>query len=123
VPVVKDADRLGIPQISSQLKELVQLSRAGKLRPDQYEGGSLTLSNLGMFGVEYFIPIINPPESCIIGIGEMGNEVVARDDGSIAVEPQMKISLSADHRIVDGAAAAQFFQTFKQLLEDANRLE
>ncbi len=123
VPVVKDADRLSIPEISSQLKELVELSRAGKLRPDQYEGGSLTLSNLGMFGVEYFIPIINPPESCIMGIGEMGNEVVARDDGSIAVEPRMKISLSADHRIVDGAAAAQFFQTFKSVLEGAERLE
>ena len=122
VPVVKGADRLDIPEISSQLKELVELSRAGKLRPDQYEGGSLTLSNLGMFGVEYFIPIINPPESCIIGIGEMGNEVVARDDGSIAVEPRMKISLSADHRIVDGAAAAQFFQTFKEVLEEADRL-
>lgn len=122
VPVVKDADRKQVKAISSELKELVGLAREGRLIPEQYEGGSLTISNLGMFGVEYFLPIINPPESCIIGVGEIGEEVVARD-GAIAVETVMKVSLSADHRVVDGAEAARFFQTFKDVLQEADRLQ
>jgi len=117
VPVVKDADRKGLAQISTELRELAGLARQGKLIPEQYEGGSVTLSNLGMFGVDYFIPIINPPESCIVGIGRIKDEAIV-SDGGIRIEPVMKISISADHRIVDGLQTAQFFSTLKELLEN-----
>ena len=116
VPVIKDADVKGLAAVSSELKQLAATAREGKLIPEQYEGGSLTLSNLGMFGVDYFLPIINPPESCIIGIGQIAETVVARD-GAIAIEPVMKVSLSADHRVIDGAEAARFFQAFRNALE------
>jgi len=121
VPVIRDADAKKLEEISSELKQLVQTARQGKLIPEQYEGGSLTLSNLGMFGVDYFLPIINPPESCIIGIGQIADAVVVRD-GAIAIEPVMKVSLSADHRVIDGAEAAKFFQTFREALENPERL-
>ena len=121
VPVVRDADRKGLAQISAELKSLAQTAREGKLTPEQYEGGSITISNLGTFGVDYFLPIINPPEACIIGIGRLAQQVVARD-GAVAVEPVMKVSLSADHRVIDGAEAARFFQTFRELLEEPEEL-
>jgi len=121
VPVVRDADRKSLPQISAELKSLAQTAREGKLTPEQYEGGSITISNLGTFGVDYFLPIINPPEACIIGIGRLAEEVVARD-GAMAVEPVMKVSVSADHRVIDGAEAARFYQTFRALLEEPEEL-
>jgi pyruvate dehydrogenase E2 component (dihydrolipoamide acetyltransferase) len=121
VPVVRDAEARGIAEISSDLKELAASAREGTLIPEQYEGGSLTLSNLGMFDVDYFLPIINPPESCILGIGKLTEEVVAHD-GAITIEKRMKVSLSADHRVVDGAEAAKFFKTFQELLENPESL-
>lgn len=116
VPVIRDADCRPIGELSSDLKSLAELARNGELKPEQYEGGSLTISNLGTYGVDYFMPIINEPESCILGIGEVSEEVVA-EDGAIRIEPMMKVSLSGDHRVVDGALAAEFFATFRGLLE------
>jgi len=121
VPVIKDADTKTLNQISAELRSLADAARAGKLIPESYEGGSITISNLGMYGVDYFLPIINPPESCIIGVGKISDQVVARG-GGILVEPVMKLSLSADHRIVDGAEAARFFQTLRGLLEGPQAL-
>ena len=121
VPVIKDAASRDLGDISQDLKSLAETARAGKLRPDQYEGGCLTISNLGTYGIDYFMPIINPPESCIIGIGRVGEEIVV-EDGAMRIEPMMKVSVSADHRVVDGASAAEFFATFRDLLEDPQEL-
>ncbi|MBS3764027.1 MAG: 2-oxo acid dehydrogenase subunit E2 [Planctomycetes bacterium] len=121
VPVIHNADRRNLKEISSDLKSLAATAREGKLRPDQYEGGSLTISNLGTYGVDYFIPIINPPESCIIGVGKIAEEVIA-EDGAIRIEPLMKVTISADHRVVDGAQAAEFYATFRDLLENPEKL-
>jgi len=121
VPVVRGADAKGLAQISAELRSLAETARAGKLIPEQYEGGCITISNLGMYGVDYFLPIINPPESCIVGVGAISDQVVVRD-GGIAVEAVMKVSLSADHRILSGVEAAQFFQTLKALIEDPGQL-
>ncbi len=121
VPVVRNAEAKSLATISAELKSLAETARAGKLIPEQYEGGSVTISNLGTYGVDYFLPIINPPETCIIGVGAIADQVIPRD-GSFFVEPIMKVSLSADHRIVDGAEAAEFFQTLKGLLEEPSRL-
>jgi len=121
VPVVRNADAKDLVAISAELKSLAETARAGKLIPEQYEGGSITISNLGTYGVDYFLPIINPPEACIIGVGAIADRVIPRD-GSFFVEPIMQVSLSADHRIVNGAEAAEFFQTLRALLEEPSRL-
>jgi pyruvate dehydrogenase E2 component (dihydrolipoamide acetyltransferase) len=121
VPVVKNADSKGIAQVSAELKSLAQAARAGKLIPEQYKGGSITISNLGTFGVDYFLPIINPPEACILGIGRVAEQPVVQE-GAIRIEPVMKVALSADHRVVDGAEAAKFFQSFRELLEKPEQL-
>jgi pyruvate dehydrogenase E2 component (dihydrolipoamide acetyltransferase) len=121
VPVIRDADAKDLAAISTELKELADTARAGALLPEQYEGGSVTLSNLGMYGVDCFLPIINPPEACIVGAGAVRDRVVARDGGML-VEPTMEISVSADHRVVDGAEAGRFFQTLKGLVEQPGGL-
>ena len=121
VPVINDADAKDLGEISAELKSLAASAREGKLRPEQYEGGCTTISNLGTFGVDYFMPIINPPESCILGIGRLAEQVVAQD-GAIRIEQVMKVTLSADHRVTDGASAARFYATFRELLEDPGQL-
>ncbi len=121
VPVVRDADRKNLPTIAGELTSLAESARAGQLLPRDYEGGSITISNLGMYGVDYFQAIINPPESCIIGVGRAKPQVVA-EDGEPAVATVMKLSLSADHRVIDGAEAAEFFRTLRELLEEPERL-
>jgi len=121
VPVIKKADERALADVSAELKSLAQTAREGKLRPDQYENGSLTISNLGTFGVDSFLPIINPPEACIIGVGRAADQVVVQG-GAMRIESLMQVSLSADHRVVDGSQAAEFFQTFRQLLEEPGQL-
>ncbi|MDR2182408.1 MAG: 2-oxo acid dehydrogenase subunit E2 [Treponema sp.] len=121
VPVVKDADLLSIGGLAAAIRELAEKARAGTLRPDEYSGGSFTLSNLGMFGLEEFVAIINPPEAGILAVGKIEDAPVAvqKGDGSRAVEihPLMKLTLSYDHRVVDGAPAAQFLARIKEYLE------
>jgi pyruvate dehydrogenase E2 component (dihydrolipoamide acetyltransferase) len=116
VPVIRNADARSLAEIATELKALTQTATEGKLRPDQYEGGSITISNLGMFGVDAFVPIINSPEACILGIGRIKEEIVVQE-GAMRVEPLMTATLSADHRVVDGAQAARFLQSFREMLE------
>ena len=116
VPNITDADRKSLSEISSELKELSAAARAGTLGMDKMRGGTFTITNLGMFGIESFSPIINQPEVAILGVNTMKDELVIRS-GEQHICPIMKLSLTADHRAVDGAVAAKFLQRVKQLLE------
>ncbi|HVH92396.1 MAG TPA: dihydrolipoamide acetyltransferase family protein, partial [Candidatus Acidoferrum sp.] len=117
VPVIRNADRLSLQELSQQSRELADKAQKKKLFPLDYEGGTFTVSNLGMFGVDSFIAIINPPQCAILAVGQVGPRVVPHGEG-IAVRPLMTMSLSADHRVVDGAIAARFLQEVKRLLEE-----
>ncbi len=117
VPVVRDAGRKKLAEISTELNRLIGRAREDRLSLEEITGGTFTITNLGMFGVESFTPIVNPPETAILGVGAMIEKPVGRD-GQIVLRPIMTLSLSFDHRIVDGAPAAQFLQRVKQLLEE-----
>jgi pyruvate dehydrogenase E2 component (dihydrolipoamide acetyltransferase) len=116
VPVIRNADRLSLQELTKQSRELAEKAQKKKLFPLDYEGGTFTVSNLGMFGVDSFIAIINPPQCAILAVGQMAPRVVPHGEG-IAVRSMMTMSLSADHRVVDGAIAARFLQEVKRLLE------
>jgi pyruvate dehydrogenase E2 component (dihydrolipoamide acetyltransferase) len=116
VPVLRNADQKSIVQISREVTELAGRARNKKLLPDEYEGGTFTLTNLGMFGVETFHAIINPPESGILAVSAIVQKPVVVD-GEITVRPCLNLSLSVDHRSVDGAMAAQFLARIKELVE------
>jgi len=117
VPVIKDADRMSLAQLSEASKVLTLQAREGKLQPDDYKGGSFTISNLGMFGLDEFTAIINPPESGILAVGKIAKQAVVIGD-ELAIRPMMNLVLSYDHRLVDGAPAAKFLVRIKQLLEN-----
>jgi pyruvate dehydrogenase E2 component (dihydrolipoamide acetyltransferase) len=117
VPVIQDADRKSLGQISTESKALVEKARAGKLQPSEFEGGTFTISNLGMFGIEQFTPIINAPEACIMGVGSITPTPVVRD-GEVTVRNLMRVTLSCDHRVVNGSHGAEFLQTLRRLLEN-----
>lgn len=116
-PVVRDTDQKGLQQISVESKELAGLARDRKLQPEQMEGSTFTVSNLGMFGIEEFTAIINPPNSCILAVGTIRDEPVVKND-EVVPGKRMKVTLSSDHRIVDGAKAAEFLSTLRNLLEN-----
>jgi len=116
VPVVHNADRKTLEEIAEVLRQLVEKTKLGKLAKEDLTGGTFTISNLGMYGVDVFIPIINPPEAAILGVGRI-NEKPASVNNDIKIKPVMNLSLSFDHRIVDGAPAAQFLQKIKKILE------
>ncbi|TFB95034.1 2-oxo acid dehydrogenase subunit E2 [Cryobacterium sp. HLT2-28] len=116
VPVIEDADQKTVSQLGTEAKALVMLANAKKLTPAQMSGGTFTISNLGMFGVEQFTAIINPPEGAILAVGGTTPEAVVVG-GEIVVRHRMRYTLSADHRIIDGAVAAQFLQTLTRLIE------
>ena len=118
VPVVKGANLKGIREITAETADLVTRARNGALTNADVKGGTFTISNLGPFGVEQFNAIINPPEAGILAIGATVPEVVALEKGAIAVRPVMRVTLSADHRIVDGAVAANFIAALKTTLEN-----
>jgi len=116
-PIVKSADQKALWTISSEVKALVAKAKIGKLAPEEYQGGTFTVSNLGMYGVDEFTAIVNPPQSAILSIGGIQPEVYL--DGGIPKERSiMKITLNADHRVIDGALAAQFLSTLKSALEN-----
>jgi pyruvate dehydrogenase E2 component (dihydrolipoamide acetyltransferase) len=121
VPVVKNADILSLRKLSAAIKELAEKARTGKLGPDEYSGGSFTISNLGMFGLEEFVAIINPPEAGILAVGKIEDTPVAVN-GSVEIHPLVKLTLSYDHRIIDGAPAAQFLARIKEYLENPYKL-
>ncbi|MBI2357938.1 MAG: 2-oxo acid dehydrogenase subunit E2 [Deltaproteobacteria bacterium] len=116
VPVIRNADRLSLTELAGQSRALAERAQQKKLFPLDYEGGTFTVSNLGMFGVDHFIAIINPPQCAILAVGQVARRVVASGE-SIAARPMMTMTLSADHRIADGAMAAKFLQEVKGLLE------
>jgi pyruvate dehydrogenase E2 component (dihydrolipoamide acetyltransferase) len=116
VPVIRNADRLSLEELARQSRELAEKAQKKKLFPLDYEGGTFTVSNLGMFGVDSFVAIINPPQCAILAVGQVSPRVVPHGEG-IAIRSMMTMTLSADHRIVDGAIAARFLQEVKGLLE------
>jgi pyruvate dehydrogenase E2 component (dihydrolipoamide acetyltransferase) len=115
-PVVRAANKKGLLAISSEIKELAGRAKAKKLQPEEYTGGTFSISNLGMFGIEQFTAIINPPEAGIIAVGGASEKAVVRN-GEIVVRSMMNVTMSCDHRVIDGATGAKFLQTFKQMLE------
>lgn len=117
-PIVKDADQKGLGAISQEVKALVAKAKAGKLAPEEFQGGTFTISNLGMFGVDEFTAIINPPQAAILAVGGTFSEVYLDKEGAPRERQVMKITISADHRVVDGAMAAQFLGGLKSLLEN-----
>ncbi len=117
VPVVIDADLMTLEQLSQSIRALADKAKSGKLQPSEYQGGSFTISNLGMFGLDSFVAIVNPPETGILAVGQIARTPVAADDDTIVIRPVMQLTLSYDHRIVDGAPAAQFLARVKQYLE------
>jgi len=116
VPVIRNADKKSMSEISSVLKELVKKARQGKLTREDVTAGTFTITNLGMYDVDVFFPIINPPETAILGVGRVVEKPVAVNE-QVTIKPLMQLSLTYDHRIVDGAPAARFLQTVKQILE------
>jgi pyruvate dehydrogenase E2 component (dihydrolipoamide acetyltransferase) len=117
VPVIRSAERLSIAEIANARAVLVDRARAGKLQQGDLDGGTFTISNLGMYGIERFIAVLNPPQAAILAVGSVEDRVVAVD-GQPAVRPRMEITLTCDHRAVDGATGAQFLTTVKQVLEE-----
>jgi pyruvate dehydrogenase E2 component (dihydrolipoamide acetyltransferase) len=115
-PVVRNADRKHVVEISREVKELAARARDKKLKPEEFTGSTFTVSNLGMYDVTEFTAIINPPESCILAVGAVRKVPVVKDD-ELAVGHRMKVTLSSDHRVVDGALAAQFLAEVRRLLE------
>ncbi len=116
-PFVPDADQKGLITIARMTKDLVGRARNGGLTPDEYQGGTFTISNLGMFDVEEFIAIINPPQAAILAIGSI-MDVPVVEDGEIVPGKRMNITLSADHRVTDGAEVARYLQAVKRYLEN-----
>ncbi|KPF93266.1 dehydrogenase [Novosphingobium sp. AAP83] len=116
-PIVRQADRMHIAQIAATTRALIDKAQAGKLGYEDMDGGTFSVSNLGMFGIENFDAIINPPQGAILAVGGVNRVAVEADNGEIAFESRISFTLSVDHRAIDGAAGAQFLQTFKNLLE------
>lgn len=120
-PVIRNADRQSLTDIAQQVRTLAEKARNRKLKPDEYQGSTFTISNLGMFGIEEFTAIINPPNSAILAVGAaMVKPVVV--NGQITIRERMKVTMSCDHRVIDGAAGAQYLQTLQQYLEQPLRL-
>ena len=116
-PIIRNAERKGLAAISNEMRELAPRAREGKLRPEEYQGGTFTVSNLGMYGIREFAAILNPPQGCILAVGA-GQERPVVKDGALAAATVMTCTLSADHRVVDGAVGAEFLAAFKRLIED-----
>ncbi|HET8845429.1 MAG TPA: dihydrolipoamide acetyltransferase family protein, partial [Ktedonobacteraceae bacterium] len=117
VPVLHNADKRGLLDIARESRRLAEAARNNKLRPEDLSGGTFTISNLGMFDVESFTAVINPPESAILAVGSI-TPTPAVVDGQVVVRDRMKVTLSSDHRALDGAVAARFLQEVKRLLEE-----
>jgi pyruvate dehydrogenase E2 component (dihydrolipoamide acetyltransferase) len=116
-PVIRDAQSKTLSQISAEIKELASKARSKKLKPEQYQGGTLTVSNLGSYGVDQFFAIINPPQSLIVSVGAILKKPVINAAGAIVPGQRLVLALSCDHRVVDGAIGAQFLAELKRLLE------
>ncbi|NIS79744.1 MAG: 2-oxo acid dehydrogenase subunit E2 [Anaerolineales bacterium] len=122
VPVVRDADRKGLAQITEELNDLTNRAREGELVPDEVIGGSFTISNLGMFGIEDFTAILNPPETGILAVGTIVRQPIALESDEIVIRPRISLTLSADHRVVDGVVGARFLADVKAAIEEPHML-
>jgi pyruvate dehydrogenase E2 component (dihydrolipoamide acetyltransferase) len=116
-PVIDNTDQKGLQQIAAESKQLIEKAQNRDLQPEEMEGSTFTVSNLGMFGIEEFTAIINPPNACILAVGAIREEPVV-EDGEVVPGKRMKVTLSSDHRIVDGVSAAKFLNTLKRMLEN-----
>jgi pyruvate dehydrogenase E2 component (dihydrolipoamide acetyltransferase) len=120
VPVIRDAEALSLSAISAEAKRLASACLEGKILPDELGGSTFTVSNLGALGVEYFTPVINAPEVCVLGLGAILPKPFEASDGTIGFEPAMGLSLTADHQVVDGAPAARFLRDLCTAIADAD---
>jgi pyruvate dehydrogenase E2 component (dihydrolipoamide acetyltransferase) len=120
-PVLRDCDRKSLAQIAGESKALIERARARKLKPEEYTGGTFTVSNLGMFEIDEFTAVINPPEAAILAVGSIQRKPVVVG-GQVAVGHRMRLTLSCDHRVIDGATGATFLQDVKRLLEQPLQL-
>ena len=116
--MVRHAEVKGVAEISKEMKDLAARAREGKLKPEEFQGGTFSLSNMGMYGVKNFSAIINPPQACILAVGAGEKRPVVQKDGSLAAATIMTCTLSVDHRVVDGALGAHFLKAFKDLIEN-----
>jgi pyruvate dehydrogenase E2 component (dihydrolipoamide acetyltransferase) len=116
-PVIRDADTKTLSAISAEMKDLAARARARKLQPQEYQGGSFAISNLGMFGIDNFDAVINPPHASILAVGAGVKKPVVKND-ALAIATVMSVTLSVDHRVIDGALGAQFLDALKALIEE-----
>ena len=116
-PIVRAADQKSLSEIAAEVRDLAERARHRKLRPEEFMGATFSISNLGMFGIEEFTAIINPPEAAILAVGAMSPKPVARNN-ELVIRQMMRVTMSCDHRVVDGATGAKFLQTFKKTLEN-----
>ena len=116
-PVVRSADQKSLSEIAREVRDLAERARKRKLKPEEYTGASFSISNLGMFGIDEFTAVINPPEGAILAIGAMTPKPVVREN-EIVVRQMMRVTMSCDHRVIDGATGAKFLQTFKKTMEN-----
>ena len=116
-PVVRAADQKSLSQIAAEVRELAERARSKKLKPEEYTGATFSISNLGMFGIDEFTAVINPPEGAILAVGAMTAKPVVREN-EIVIRQMMRVTMSCDHRVIDGATGAKFLQTFKKILEN-----
>uniref|UniRef100_UPI00135CEDF5 pyruvate dehydrogenase complex dihydrolipoamide acetyltransferase n=1 Tax=Geminicoccus flavidas TaxID=2506407 RepID=UPI00135CEDF5 len=116
-PIIRKADQKGLSTISAEMKDLAKRAKDGKLKPEEFQGGGFSISNLGMYGVKDFAAVINPPQACILAVGAGEKRPVVKND-ALAIATVMSVTLSTDHRVVDGALGAEFLQVFKRTVED-----
>jgi pyruvate dehydrogenase E2 component (dihydrolipoamide acetyltransferase) len=116
-PIIRQADRKGLAAIANEAKDLAERARQGRLKPEEFQGGTFTVSNLGMYGVRDFAAIVNPPQGCILAVGA-GEQRPVVTDGALAIATLMTCTLSVDHRLVDGAVGAEFLAAFKGLIDE-----
>ena len=121
-PIVRDCWNKGIVEIDNELKVLIDKALNNRLKPEEYDGATFTVTNLGSFGINEFTAIINPPGSAILAIGEMRREPVVGDDDQITIQTNMNLTLSCDHRVVDGAVGALFMKDLKDMMENPIRI-
>ena len=117
VPVIRDADRLGLDALADSAKDLASRAKGNKLLPDEYKGSTFSVSNLGMFGIETFTPIVNQPDAAILGVCAVQDELTLAEDGSLSKRQVMRLSFTYDHRLIDGATAAKFVMDLRDLLQ------
>jgi pyruvate dehydrogenase E2 component (dihydrolipoamide acetyltransferase) len=116
-PIVRSADQKSLSEIAREVRDLAERARNRKLRPEEFMGATFSISNLGMFGIDEFTAVINPPEGAILAVGAMSPKPVVRNN-EVVVRQIMRVTMSCDHRVIDGATGAKFLQTFKKILEN-----